>query len=154
MRSPATGRVVGLTIFTVGGVVAPGQKLMDVVPDNEPLLIEAKIKPGDVADLKTGQKTEIRITAFHDRGLPLLHGVVSDISADSITDDKTGASYFKINVTVPASELAVIHQARGSGSGLQPGLPVDVVVPLKRRSAIGYLIDPLRQVLWKSFREH
>ena len=154
IRAPATGRVVGLSIFTVGGVVTPGQKLMDVVPEDEPLVIEAKVKPSDIADLKPGQQTEIRITAFHDRGMPLLHGVVSKVSADSLTDEKTGIAYFKIEVTVPPSELAVIRRARGVASGLQPGLPVDVVIPLKRRNALGYLVEPLQQVLWKSFREH
>lgn len=153
VRSPATGRVVGLSIFTVGGVIAPGQKLMDVVPENEPLVIEARVRPNDADDLKVGQSTEIRIPAFHDRRLPLLTGTVRRISADALTDDKSGQSFFRIEVEVPPSELAVIRQVRGAEAGLKPGLPVEVVVPLRNRTALDYLLDPLREMLWKSFRQ-
>jgi HlyD family type I secretion membrane fusion protein len=144
---------VGLSIFTVGGVVAPGQKLMDVVPENEPLVIEARVRPNDADDLKVGQSTEIRIPAFHDRRLPLLTGTVRRISADALTDDKSGQSFFKIEVEVPPSQLAVIRQVRGAEPGLKPGLPVEVVVPLRNRTALDYLLDPLREMLWKSFRQ-
>lgn len=153
VRAPATGRVVGLAVFTVGGVVAPGQKLMDIVPDRQPLVIEARVKPSDVSDLKIGQRTEIRVSAFHDRGLPLLHGVVSKLSADSVNDEKTGAPFFRIEVTVPPQDLQVIRRARGDAPGLKPGLPVEVVIPLRRRTALDYLVEPLRQMLWRSFRE-
>ncbi len=153
VRSPATGRVVGLSIFTVGGVVSPGQKLMDVVPENEPLVIEARVRPNDADDLKIGQSTEIRIPAFRDRRMPLLTGTIQKISADALSDEKTGASYFKIEVQVPPSELNVIRQVRGAEAGLKPGLPVEVVVPLRNRTALDYLLDPLREMLWKSFRQ-
>ncbi len=153
VRSPATGRVLGLSIFTVGGVVAPGQKLMDVVPEGEPLVIEARVKPNDVDDLKVGQATEIRIPAFHDRRMPLLVGHVRKVSADSIIDEKTGAAYFTLQVTVAPSEIRLIRQYRGAYAGLQPGLPVEVVVPTRNRTAADYLIEPLRDMLWKSFRQ-
>ena len=153
VRAPVTGRVVGMNIFTVGGVVAPGQKLMDIVPENEPLVIEARVKPSDVSNLRPGLDTQIKITGFHERGMPLLHGIVSKISADALVDEKTGASYFRIEVTVPAHERELIRQVRGAEQGLIPGLPVEVVVPLGQRSALDYLVEPLHQVLWKSFRE-
>lgn len=153
VRAPATGRVVGLSIFTVGGVVAPGQKLMDIVPEDAPLVIEAKVKPSDASDLHAGLSTEIRISAFHDRRLPILHGTISSVSADSFSDEKTGQSYFKAEVTVPPSELRIITAARGAGAGLRPGLPVEVVVPLRPRTALDYLLDPLRRMLWRSFRD-
>ena len=154
VRAPATGKVVGLNVFTVGGVVQPGQKLMDVVPDNEPLVIEARVKPADMDDLRVGQTTEIKISAFHDRGLPLLKGRISKISADALNDDKTGQPYFRIEATVPPSELSVIREVRGAQSGLKPGLPAEVVVPLRKRSALNYLVEPLQHMVWRSFREH
>lgn len=153
VRAPATGRVVGLSIFTVGGVVGAGQKLMDIVPEGEPLVIEAKIKPNDGEDLKVGQTTEIRIPAFHDRRMPTLTGVVSKISADSFVDEKSGAAFYNAEITVAPSQLRLIQNLRGAGEGLKPGLPVDVVVPLRHRTALGYLVEPLRSMLWKSFRE-
>ena len=153
VRAPVTGRVVGLTIFTVGGVIAPGQKLMDIVPEDEPLIIEARVKPSEVSNLKVGLDTQIRITGFHERGMPILHGIVSKISADALVDEKTGASYFRIEVKVPAHERELIKQVRGAEQGLMPGLPVEVIIPLRRRSALSYLTEPLNQMLWKSFRE-
>jgi HlyD family type I secretion membrane fusion protein len=153
VRAPAAGRVVGLSIFTVGGVVSGGQKLMDIVPENEPLVIECRVKPDDANDLKIGQPTEIRIPAFRDRRLPLLTGYLSKISADALTDDKTGAPYFKVEVQVPPSQLSIIQQLRGAEAGLRPGLPVEVVVPLRKRSAFDYFVEPIREMLWKSFRQ-
>lgn len=154
VRSPATGQVVGLSVFTLGGVVAPGAKLMDVVPQDEPLVIEAKVKPSDADGLRIGQNTEIKISAFHDRELPKLNGVISKISADSFTDEKSGATYFRIEATVPPSELEKIRRVRGPDAGLKPGLSAEIVVPLKARSALDYMISPLKQSLWRSFREH
>jgi HlyD family secretion protein len=126
---------------------------MDIVPENEPLVIEARVKPDDADDLKVGQSTEIRIPAFRDRRLPLLSGTVRKISADALTDEKTGASFFKIEVEVPPSQLSVIRQFRGAEAGLKPGLPVEVVVPLRNRTALDYLLDPFREMMWKSFRQ-
>jgi HlyD family secretion protein len=153
IRAPSTGRVVGLSIFTVGGVVGPGQRLMDIVPDAEPLVIDARIQPNDAGDLKVGQSVEIRIPAFRDRRMPTLTGVVSKVSADSFVDEKSGASYFTTEITVAPSQLRLIRDMRGADFGLKPGLPVEVVVPLRHRTALAYLLDPLRGMLWKSFRE-
>ena len=153
VRAPVTGRVVGLTIFTVGGVVGGGQKLMDIVPEGEPLVIDARIKPNEAQELKVGQTTEIRISAFHDRRMPTLTGTISKISADSFVDEKSGATFFTAEVTVAPSQLRVIQRVRGADAGLKPGLPVDVVIPLRNRTALGYLVEPLRDMLWKSFRE-
>jgi HlyD family secretion protein len=154
VRSPATGRVVGLSIFTVGGVVAPGQKLMDVVPQDASLVVEANVKAIDASDIHPGQKTEIRFPAFHDRRMPLLNGVISKVSADSLLDEKSGASFFRVEVMVPAAEARLIRDLRGADAGLRPGLPVEIVVPLRNRTALDYLTEPLRRMLWRSFREH
>ncbi len=153
VRSPATGEVVGLTVFTVGGVVRPGDKLMEVVPDEASLVLEANVAPQDADDLKIGQETEVRFPAFHERSLPLLNGRITKISADSFVDEKTGARYFRAEVVVPPSELAILEEVRGGQTGLKPGLPVEVVVPLKKRTALQYLIEPLGQRFWRSFRE-
>jgi HlyD family secretion protein len=126
---------------------------MDVVPEGAPLVIEAKVKPNDADDLRVGQATEIRIPAFRDRRLPLLTGYVRRISADALTDEKSGTSYFTIEVEVPPAQLAVIRQFRGAEAGLKPGLPVEVVVPLRNRTALDYLVEPLREMLWRSFRQ-
>ena len=96
VRAPATGQVVGLQVFTVGGVVAAGQKLMDVVPDGRELLIQAQLSPNDADDAYRGQTAQIRFVSVHNRALPLFTGLVRTVSADSFTDEKTGRSYFRV----------------------------------------------------------
>jgi len=153
VRAPASGRVVGLSVFTVGGVVQPGQMLMEVVPQEAALIIAAEVSPTDADDLRVGQDTEVRFSAFRERDLPILHGRVTDISADSFVEEQTGRSFFRITVEVPPSELRQIEAVRGEDTGLIPGLPVEVVVPLKKRTALQYFLEPLTQSLWRSFRE-
>jgi HlyD family type I secretion membrane fusion protein len=153
VRAPASGRVVGLNVHTIGGVVAPGQMLMEIVPQDKALVIDAKASPTDADDLKIGMKTQVRFASLQERNLPLLHGKVSKVSADSFEDERTGMRHFKIEVVVPPSELAKITAVRGN-IGIKAGLPADVFVPMRKRTALGYLLDPLTQMLWLSGREH
>ena len=90
VRAPASGRVVGLSVFTVGGVVAPGQTLMDVIPEDKVLVVQAQVQPIDADDVYPGQAAQIRFASDRDRSLPLLDGRVRTISADSFTDRKAG----------------------------------------------------------------
>ncbi|KRA66490.1 secretion protein HylD [Caulobacter sp. Root655] len=154
VRAPEGGKVVGLNVFTVGGVVSPGQTLMEIVPQDRRLVIQAKVSPNDADDLRPGQKTQIRFTSLHERDLPLLNGTLTELSADSFTDEKTGAQYFRAEVAAPPSELDKIRQLRGVQSGLQAGLPVEVLIPLRKRSALAYLLEPLTQTFWRTGREH
>ncbi|MGR4865429.1 HlyD family type I secretion periplasmic adaptor subunit [Caulobacter sp. LARHSG274] len=154
VRAPSSGRVVGLDVFTVGGVVAPGQTLMEIVPQDRRLVIQAKVSPNDADDLHPGQRTQIRFTSLHERDLPLLNGTLTELSADSFTDEKTGAQYFRAEVAAPPEELDKIRQVRGAQTGLQAGLPVEVLVPLRKRSALAYLLEPLTQTFWRMGREH
>jgi HlyD family secretion protein len=153
IRAPVAGQVVGLTVFTVGGVVTPGAKLMDIVPDNAPLVIEAQLPPNNADQIYAGQKTEVRITSMNDRHLPILTGTISRISADSFVDEKSGAHYFTIEVTIPDDEAAEIRNIRGPRAGLRAGLPVQVVIPLRKRTAFQFLLEPLSQAIWKSGHE-
>jgi len=154
IRSPATGRVVGLSVFTVGGVVAPGQKLMDVVPENRPMVINARVKPSDAEALRINQKAEVRISAFHGARAPTITGKVTRISADALSDEKNGTSYFTIEVEVPSSEVEKLGEPGGENAVLKPGFPAEVILPLRARSAISYLLEPLGRSLWTSFRQH
>ena len=153
VRAPVAGQVVNLSIFNVGGVVAAGQRLMEIVPDDQPLVIEAKVKPSDAEDLHRGQSAEVRITAFHDRRMPLLHGSIQSISADAISEEKSGQRFYRVDVALPASELDQIRRVHGKASALKPGLPTEVVIPLKARSALDYLVEPFREALWTGFRQ-
>lgn len=153
IRAPTGGRVVGLKAFTIGGVVAAGATIMEIVPQDRALVVEARAAPTDADDLKVGMDTQVRFSAIQERSLPILKGSVSRISADSFEDERTGQRYFEIEVIVPPGELEKIRRLRGE-TGLRAGLPAEVMVPLRRRSALNYLLEPLTQTLWRSGREH
>ena len=152
VRAPATGSVVGLNVFTVGGVVAPGQTLMEIVPDNRSLVIQAQVAPADADDIYLGQKTQVRFLSVSDDTLPLLPGKVRTISADSFTDKATGRSYFSAEIEVAPQELARVGSAIGKGQ-LRPGLPVELVLAVRKRTALQYLLEPLTSNFWRSLRE-
>ena len=153
IRSPATGTVVGLAVFTQGGVIAPGEKLMDIVPDRAPLTIEARISPADGDDVRPGQQAFVRFETLHERALPALKGKVTRISADAFTDEKTGTSYYTAEVNVPLSELKQIEEVRGNDV-LRAGLPVSIQIPTRKRTALQYAFEPLTASLRRAFTEH
>jgi HlyD family secretion protein len=153
VRAPAAGQVVGLTVFTVGGVVAPGQKLMDVVPDGHELVIQAQLTPSDADDVFVGQKAQVRFASIHNRSLPLFAGRVRTVSADSLTDEKTGRAFFRAEIGISESELKQVQSVLGNG-GLRPGLPVEAVLTVRKRTALQYLLEPLTSALWQSGHEN
>lgn len=142
IRAPATGHVVGLTVFTVGGVVEAGQTLMDIVPDDKTLVIQAQVSPADADDVYVGQEAQLRFESVRDRNLPLIQGRVQTISADRFTDEKTGRPYFRAQIEVPPAELQRIQGVLGRGQ-LRPGLPVSAMLSVRKRTALQYLLDPL-----------
>jgi HlyD family secretion protein len=152
VRAPATGQVVGLQVFTIGGVVAPGEKLMDIVPDGKELIVQAQLKPTDADDAFPGQKAQIRFLSVHNRSLPLFTGTVRTVSADSFTDEKTGRTYFKTEIVVPQAELNRVRSVLGNGE-LRPGLPVEAVLTVRKRTALQYMLEPLVGALWRSGHE-
>ena len=152
VRAPASGQVVGLQVFTVGGVVSAGQKLLDVVPDGRELVIQAQLSPTDADDAYRGQKAQIRFVSVHNRSLPLFSGIVRTVSADSFTDEKSGRSFFRLEIVVPEAELNRVRSVLGSGE-LRPGLPVEAVLAVRKRTALQYLLEPLTGALWRSGHE-
>ena len=153
VRAPASGRVVGLKVFTVGGVVSAGDVLMEIVPQDRALVIEGKVSPTDADDLSPGMQTQVRFSALQERNLPILTGQLTKISADSFEDQRSGMNYFKIEAIVSPSELAKLDLIRRGGA-LKAGLPAQILIPLRKRTALDYLIEPLTQSLWKAGREH
>lgn len=153
VRAPASGRVVGLRAFTVGGVVAPGETIMEIVPQDRALVVSARAAPTDADDLKIGMKTQVRFSALQERNLPILNGAISKVSADSVEDERTGARYFEVEIVVPPAEMDRIREIRPD-TGLRPGLPAEIVVPLRKRSALDYLLEPLTQTMWRTGREN
>lgn len=150
VRAPADGQVVGLTVFTRGGVIQPGQTLMEVVPADASQVIVAQVNPTDIDNLRIGQATEIRFPGLRERNPPTVRGEVRRISADSFIIPETGASYYRAEIVAPASELAKLGKSSGD---LRPGAPVEVVILLRKRTALAYLTEPLTRSLWRSGSE-
>jgi HlyD family secretion protein len=147
VRAPASGQVVGLTIFTQGGVIQAGQTLMEVVPSEASQVIVAQISPNDVDNLQVGQDTEVIFPGLRESAPPIIHGKVTRISADSFTVEQTGATFFRVEIVVPPEELIKLGR---SADTIRPGAPVEVVVLLRKRTALAYLIEPLTNNLWRS----
>lgn len=147
IRSPVDGQVVGLTAFTVGGVIQPGQTLMEIVPESAAQVIVARINPQDIDNVSVGLRTEVRFPSLRDRDPPLVHGQVTRISADTFEDERTGQRHYRAQIVVPAEELRRLGR---SAEDIRSGMPVEVVVLLRQRSALAYLTEPLTRSLWRS----
>jgi HlyD family secretion protein len=145
VRAPVSGTVVGLAVHTVGGVAVHGQTLMEIVPQDPSLTIEAKVPVTEANQLYPGQKARLRVAAVHGRNVPVLNGTVTRVSADSFTDERTGQSFYTMNVAVAAPELARLAAVEGRAGTLRPGNPVQVMVTTRARSALDYWLEPLTQ---------
>jgi HlyD family type I secretion membrane fusion protein len=150
IKAPQAGRVIGLTVHTVGGVIAPGAVLMEIVPNNDRLQISAHVSPRDVDKLRTGQETLVRFSSLGGRATPEAQGVVRNISADSFIDKVTGASYYLVLVDIPQGEEI---DKLLSGAALVPGMPVETFIRTGSRPAISYFLKPLTDALARSMRE-
>ena len=150
VRAPVAGQVVGLTAFTTGGVIQAGQTLMELVPADASQIVVARINPSDVDNLRIGLSTEVKFPGLREGNPPILHGRVTRISADSFTDEVSGDRYFRAEIVVPESELSKLGRLAAT---IRPGSPVEVVILLRKRTALTYLFEPLRQSLWRSGSE-
>lgn len=154
IRAPVAGTVVGLNVFTPGGVVAAGQKLMDIVPQKASLVVSAHISPEDIDDVRVGQSAEIRFSGIHDRNLPRLSATLTRLSADVLTDEKTGASFYTAELVASPKELSKLRAVRGPDFQLRPGAPINVVIPVRKRTALDYAFEPIAGMLQRSGGEH
>lgn len=149
ITAPVTGTVVESQITTLGGVIAPGQPVMDIVPINEELLIDARISPLDIEVVRPGLEANIVLSAFAQRNLPRLVGRVRSVSADAIIDDATGTSYFRARIEVDSDHL---HEVAPEIE-LAPGMPADVMITTGQQTAFQYLIGPLIDTVRFGMRE-
>ena len=148
IRAPQDGVVEQSTVHTVGGVIAAGDTLMLIVPQTDDLQVEAKVNPQDIDKLQVGQKTLLRLSAFNQRTTPELNGVVSRVSPDVTTDQRTGQSYYTIRVSMPPQEIARLGDVK-----LIPGMPAEAFVQTGDRTLMSYLMKPLHDQLMRAFRE-
>jgi HlyD family secretion protein len=148
IRAPQDGVVLQSTVHTVGGVITAGDAIMMIVPRADDLSVEAKVNPQDIDKLQIGQKTLLRLSAFNQRTTPELNGVVTRVSADVTTEQRTGQSYYTIRVSMPPGEVA-----RLGDNKIIPGMPVEAFVQTGDRTMFSYLMKPFSDQLMRSFRE-
>jgi HlyD family type I secretion membrane fusion protein len=146
--APVSGIVMDLRARNTGGVIGAGEPILDIVPDDETLVIEARVKPTDIESVRNGLPAQVRLTAFKQWTTPTLTGEVKHVAADSLTDQHTGAPYYVAHVAIERSELE-----RAGELELRPGMPADVMIVTGRRTALDYLLSPLRDSFARAFRE-
>jgi membrane fusion protein, epimerase transport system len=156
IRSPYTGNIVDLSVFSVGGVIQRGEKIMDIVPSLLPgrpnslngLVTEANVNVDDIHDVHAGMRAELHLTAYKQRVVPVIHGDVIEVSADRLTDKRTGTPYYTALIKVDEQELAASKEVQ-----LYPGMAVTVMIPTTERTALDYLIGPIVASFDQSFRQ-
>jgi HlyD family secretion protein len=148
IRAPRTGLVHELMVHTVGGIVAPGQKLMSIIPSAEPLIVNAKIRPDEVDQVHLDQPATIHISSFK-LPVPLeLEGLVTSVSPDQVVSNQSGQAYFTVTIAIAPGERRKLE-----GKELTPGLPAEVLIRGDSRRIITYLTQPLTDKLAITFRE-
>ncbi len=148
IRAPASGQVVGLAAQTVGGVIGPGQKVMDIVPQDEPLLLEAHIPPHLIDRVQPGLGADVRFSSFAHSPLLVVPGKVASVSHDLLTNEQNGVSYYLARVTVTEEGMKKLGKRQ-----LQAGMPVEVVIVTGERSMLTYLLHPLLKRMASSMKE-
>jgi len=146
IKAPQNGFVHQSTIHTVGGVVAPGETMMLIIPEDS-LVVESKIAPNDISQVKLDQKSFLRFTSFNQKTTPDIEGTVTRISAD-VSTEQNGASYYTIRIAIPLKE-----QGRLGAVKLVPGMPVEAFIKTGDRTVLAYLVKPLTDQMYRAFRE-
>jgi HlyD family secretion protein len=148
IRAPQDGTVFQLAVHTVGGVITAGDPIMLIVPEADNLSVEVKVNPQDIDQLQLNQKAILRFSAFNARTTPEIEGIVTRISADTSTDQRTGQSYYTIRIAMPAEQIERLGNVK-----LLPGMPVEAFVQTGDRTMLSYLMKPLHDQVMRAFRE-
>jgi HlyD family secretion protein/epimerase transport system membrane fusion protein len=148
ITAPQEGIVLNLKVHTIGGVIAPREPLMDIVPEQEKLIIEAKINPINIAVVRPGLLAKVKLTAYKQRTTPSLDGVVDSVSADTFKDERSTETYFVARISVDIKELARLPEVT-----LQPGMPVQVLIIVDKRTPMEYFLKPIIDSFHRAFRE-
>jgi len=148
VRAPIDGTIVNLQVHTTGGVIAPGAPILDIVPANERLIIEARVDPGDIDVVHIGLPAQVRFPAFSQRSTAPVDGRVIRVSADSLTDERTGTPYYLARVAIEDDLVTKLK-----GAELYPGMLAEVLISTGERTALDYFMKPITVSLNRAFRE-
>jgi protease secretion system membrane fusion protein len=140
VKSPADGTVVGLAVFTPGGVVAPGFRMMEIVPTRDPLVVEGQLPVNLVDRVHPGLKTELIFSAFNANRTPHIEGEVEQVAADRTVDERSGNAYYRVRVKVTPKGATTVAEHRLE---IRPGMPVELFVKTGERTMMNYLLKPV-----------
>jgi HlyD family type I secretion membrane fusion protein len=149
VTAPTDGRLVDLKVNTVGSALGPLEPIVDIVPSDVPLVVEARVSAQSVSDIAPGQAAEVKLLAYSQRSSGMLDARVVRVSADALVDERSGLHYFAVQVEVAAEALQ-----RAAHGPLLPGMAAEVYIKTHERTALEFLLDPLAQAMRRSFREH
>ena len=149
ITAPLTGYVTDLKFFTVGGVIGSGEPIMDIVPIDDELVIEARVSPQDIDVVHKGLKAKVRLSAFKARKVPMLRGEVVNVSADKFMDRATHQSFYKARIRI---DPEILKKVKGIEQ-LYPGMPAEVLIVTGERTFLSYLISPITDSFVRAFRE-
>lgn len=150
VKAPEPGMVLGLSVHTLGGVIQPGGKILDIVPQDERLVVEARLSPQDIDRIQLGQMAEVRFTAFKSRDTPKIEGKLMVVSADRLVDEQTQTSYYLARVEITPEGLQDLARQK---LDLVPGMPAEVLINTGERTLFEYLTDPFVNTVTRSFIE-
>jgi HlyD family type I secretion membrane fusion protein len=145
--APRAGRVLGIRAHTVGGVIRASEPIMYIVPENDRLIAKVRISPADIDKISVGQSARLRFSAFNQDETPQVDGTVTAVSADAITEEATGATFYEVMIEIPEDALA------STGFQLLPGMPVEASLTTESRNVLSYLVKPLTDSVSRTFRE-
>lgn len=146
--APATGRVLGLSVHNIGGVISPGKPILDIVPQQEELIIDAQVSPMDIDRVKVGLLAEIRFSAFKQVLSPKMQGKVINLSADRLMDEKTGVPYYQAHIELTSDSYAKLGNMQ-----LLPGMPAEVLINTGEHTVFEYLMQPITNAFARAFIE-
>jgi HlyD family type I secretion membrane fusion protein len=148
VRAPRSGRIVNLKVHTIGAVVRPGDVLMEIVPDNDVLVVAAKVSSLDINHVQIGLPTEVRLPSFKARSTPIAVGEVLSIAADALRDEATHQPYYEVKVSVQATKFPEKIREK-----LKPGMIADVLIATGERTVLAYLTQPMTDAIRRGMRE-
>ena len=148
IRAPDDGMVIGMTVHTIGGIVRPATPLLDIVPSVSDLVVEAHVQPVDIDRIAIGKLADIRFSAFNSATTPPIEGKVTQVSADRLTDERTGQPYYLARVEVTEAGARKLGDRK-----LQPGMPADVLINTGKRTMLQYILQPARNAIAESMIE-
>lgn len=149
IRAPMSGKVNRVLVTTIGGSVSAGQAVVEIVPSEEAVYVEAMVRPGDIANVRLGQKSRVEITAYNASIFGYLDGLVTSISPDAVVNEKTGESFYTVEVQTASS----LRDGSGRKLRIGPGMIANISVLGEKRSILSYLFTPITRLSETAFRE-